>query len=183
MEPNERNKIRNHSGIRRPSLQPVPENKIFNNTSKLTRSVQTDLLSSTPLPENLHILPTSRCPETGLALSSRNAYLSESERKVAPVLHRALVAAKEAWRSGASGASMIEAAENVVKAEGERIAAAGEDVSLKLDYFEVFDRDSFAPVRGQAAEDKLVVAGAVWVGKTRLIDNILLGWEADPVDE
>lgn len=149
----------------------------------LTHAVQTDLLSAHPLPDNLHILPTTRDAETGLALSSRNAYLSASERKVAPVLHRALQAARTAWQSGATGASMIEAAETVVKTEQERIkAATGEDVSLKLDYFEVFDKHSFAPVRtGPAAEDQLVVAGALWVGKTRLIDNLLINWETTPL--
>jgi pantoate--beta-alanine ligase len=146
--------------------------------SRLTRPVQTDLLSSTPLPDNLHILATARDAETGLALSSRNAYLSEAERAVAPVLHRALRKAEDAWRSGATGAAMIEAANTVVAEEQARIASAGEDVRLEPDYFEVFARDSFAPVHTAPGEEKLVVAGALRVGKTRLIDNVLLGWEA-----
>lgn len=144
--------------------------------------VQTDLLSAHPLPENLHILPTSRDAETGLALSSRNAYLSDEERKVAPVLHRALQAARSAWESGATGAAMIEVAENVVTAEQDRLKSSGvdKDVTLKLDYFEVFNRDSFDPIRGTPDSAKLVIAGAVHVGRTRLIDNLLLGWESDP---
>jgi pantoate--beta-alanine ligase len=77
---------------------------------------------------------------------------------------------------------MIAAAEGVVAREVEGLAGSDE-VKVKLDYFEVFNRDSFAAVRDAPGADKLVVAGAVWVGTTRLIDNILLGWEADPADD
>lgn len=147
-----------------------------NSRYKLT-PVQSDLLSSHPTPENLHILPTSR-DANGLALSSRNAYLTPEERSVAPVLHRALQTAKEKWQSGASGEEMIAAAKGVVKAEQSRLEKEGSDVALKLDYFEVFERDGFRPHRGVSG-DKLVIAGAVWCGRTRLIDNLLLGWEAE----
>ncbi len=88
-----------------------------------------------------------------------------------------------AWDSCASGAAMIEVANRVVAEEQERIRKAGEDVVLKPDYFEVFDRQTFAPFRGSpTANDKLVISGAVWVGKTRLIDNLLLGWDAETLD-
>lgn len=51
-------------------------------------------------------------------------------------------------------------------------------VRLELDYIEVFDRDTFQPIRGPVGEGRpLVIAGAVWVGQTRLIDNLLLGWD------
>lgn len=143
----------------------------------LLRVLQSDLLSNHPSADNLHILPTSRDRETGLALSSRNAYLSAAEREVAPVLYRALQAAKERWEAGATGEEMIAAAEDTVRAEVDRI---DKSVDLKLDYFEVFDQGSFGPHRGPSNKgDKLVIAGAVWCGKTRLIDNILLGWTAE----
>lgn len=145
--------------------------------------VQQDLLSSHPLPENLHILPTTRDKDSGLALSSRNEYLSAEERLVAPVLQRALNAARTAWEGGASGASMIETANKVVADEQERIKREGSTVDLKPDYFEVFDRQTFAPFRdAPTADDKLVISGAVWCGKTRLIDNLLLGWNAEALD-
>lgn len=145
--------------------------------------MQTDLLSAHPLPENLHILPTTRDKDSGLALSSRNSYLSDPERKVAPVLRRALGAARAAWEGGASGSSMIETAAKVVADEQSRIKSEGENVELKPDYFEVFDRHTFEPFRGApSADDKLVISGAVWVGRTRLIDNLLLGWDAEALD-
>ena len=53
----------------------------------------------------------------------------------------------------------------------------GKGVDLEIDYFEVFDKETFQPVRGEIEKGReLVIAGAVWVGKTRLIDNLLLGW-------
>lgn len=144
----------------------------------ILKTLQTDLLSAHPLPENLHILPTARDPATGLALSSRNAYLSAEEMEVAPTLHAALQAARNAWVSGASGAAMVEAANRHVQ----DIKLANPDAELRLDYVEVFDPDTFEPIRGEPQPgQKLVVAGALWVGRTRLIDNILLGWDADPV--
>lgn len=142
-----------------------------------------DLLFSHPLPDNLHILPTKRDPETGLALSSRNAYLSASERKVAPALHRALTAARAAYDAGETGDKILSIATDVVNAEVDRVRAAGEDVKLRLDYFEIFDKASFAPVRGETKGKQLVIAGAMFVGTTRLIDNFLLGWECDPAAE
>ncbi|WVF70117.1 pantoate-beta-alanine ligase [Kwoniella sp. CBS 6097] len=148
-----------------------------------------DLLLSHPTPENLHILPTTRS-STGLALSSRNAYLSPPELYVSPVLYRALNAAKELYFSTASegitGEDLIAAGTRVVLDEQERILSPtttveqGGGVELQMDYIEVFDKHTFEPIRGPVGEGReFVVAGAVWVGKTRLIDNLLVGWEVD----
>lgn len=151
--------------------------------------VVSDLLLSHPTPENLHILPTTRDPQTHLALSSRNAYLTPAELRVAPVVYRALSAGKAVWRDAApdtNGEDIVRAAERVVQEEIERVRRNGDDVQVKLDYFEVFDKHTFDPVRGPLQVDiqegrrrELVIAGAVWVGKTRLIDNVLLGWDVD----
>lgn len=152
-----------------------------------------DLLISHPTPERMHIIPTSRDPLTNLALSSRNAYLSPTELAVAPILYQALVAAKEAFESAGAevtGEDLVSIATSVIlKRQGELPTSqanfgvqvdAGEEgaVELKLDYVEVFDKDTFEPVRGPVGKGReLVIAGAVWVGKTRLIDNLLLGWD------
>ncbi|OCF41839.1 pantoate-beta-alanine ligase [Kwoniella heveanensis CBS 569] len=148
-----------------------------------------DLLLSHPTPDNLHILPTTRS-STGLALSSRNAYLSPPELHVSPVLYRALSAAKDLYASSASegitGEDLIAAGTRVILDEQEQILSPstsmeqGRGVELQLDYIEVFDKYTFEPIRGPVGEGReFVVAGAVWVGKTRLIDNLLVGWEVD----
>ncbi|KAK8846706.1 pantoate-beta-alanine ligase [Kwoniella newhampshirensis] len=152
-----------------------------------------DLLLSHPTSSNLHILPTTRAP-SGLALSSRNAYLSKFELLVAPVLHRALSSAVDLYNSTTTslsneenqvtGEDLVASATRAILDEQERLLSASEDdgggVELRLDYVEVFDKHTFEPVRGKVGTGReMVVAGAVWVGTTRLIDNLLIGWEVD----
>jgi pantoate--beta-alanine ligase len=100
--------------------------------------------------------------------------------EVAPILYRALSAAKEVYGTeGMTGEELVSRATTIVTKEQDRLVASDPDgVDLKVDYFEVFDKDTFEPVRGSiAAGRETVIAGAVWVGKTRLIDNLLLGWD------
>ena len=143
-----------------------------------------DLLLAHPLPENLHVLPTTRAARTGLALSSRNAYLTRSELEVAPVLYRALSAAHKLWEQGrTTGEDLVQACGAIVRDEQERLRTHGSEVIIRVDYFELFDRFTFQPVRGDVESEtmkaEMVLVGAIWVGKTRLIDNILLGWKVD----
>ena len=105
------------------------------------------------VPVEIHVLPTVRDAD-GLALSSRNAYLSEDERTVARALPRALEAGAQAYRAGADA---VAAARVVLAAEPQ----------LCADYVEI------ARLDGQ-----LVLAAAARVGSTRLIDNVVL--EVDP---
>jgi pantoate--beta-alanine ligase len=68
-----------------------------------------------------------------------------------------------------------------VRDEQDRLRREGSEVVLKEDYFEVFEKSTFESVRGgvgcgSVERREMVVSGAVWVGKTRLIDNLLLGW-------
>ncbi|TYJ54398.1 pantoate-beta-alanine ligase [Cryptococcus floricola] len=153
----------------------------------LLKILVNDLLLSHPTPENLHILPTTRSP-SGLALSSRNAYLSPSELSAAPILFSALsegqasyAEAQRAKNNELTGEDIISAATGILLAEQSRLLQASlvskeADVEMRLDYVELFDRTTFEPVRGPVGDKEMVLAGALWVGKTRLIDNVLLGW-------
>lgn len=97
----------------------------------------------------------------GLAMSSRNSYLAPEERAKAPVLHRALRAAQEAITHGIHSVPDLERLMHKVVAEAEGVV---------VDYLAVVDPATFeAPVDFQRT---VLVAGAVRVGKTRLIDNI-----------
>ena len=97
----------------------------------------------------------------GLAMSSRNAYLSPEERNIAPALHRSLKHALTLFRKGKTDAKTIKK-EVVSLIE----AAAG----CIIDYVEIIDGESLAPV--DVIIPGTVMAVAVKLGKTRLIDNI-----------
>ena len=134
-----------------------------------------DLLLSHPEPQNLHIVRTERDATDQLALSSRNAYLGPEERKVANTLHRALSLAKEGWEAGFSksecGARSKELVESVQVKTG---------VEMRLDYIEFNDSDSLEVVRDEKTRadydgNPVLLSGALWVGRTRLIDNLILG--------
>ncbi len=99
----------------------------------------------------------------GLAISSRNAYLSPSERRVARVLFQSLEKARERVRAGEREASGIISA---MKAEIEAKPMA------RIDYIEMVDAETIEPAT--RVEGRVLVALAVWIGKTRLIDNVVL---------
>ncbi|MFS8038202.1 pantoate--beta-alanine ligase [Xanthobacter sp. AM11] len=103
-------------------------------------------------------VPTTR-EEDGLALSSRNAYLDEDERRIAPVIHTALTRAAEAIRAGT-------APEVAVATAAGMIAALG----LKVDYVAARNADTLAPLK--AAGEPIRLLAAAWLGTTRLIDNM-----------
>jgi len=107
-------------------------------------------------------VPTVREPD-GLALSSRNAQLGPAERQSAIALFRALKAADRRIASGDTDAEQVK-----------RLAAAEippDDPSLRLEYLEIVDPETMQPVT--AITGPVRVAGALWVGSTRLIDNVL----------
>jgi pantoate--beta-alanine ligase len=99
----------------------------------------------------------------GLALSSRNRHLSADERSAAVALYRALVEARQQVEGGARKVSDIRAA---------AIATIPPNASVKLEYLEVVDPATMQPV--EEVRDSVRVAGSMWVGRTRLIDNVLV---------
>jgi pantoate--beta-alanine ligase len=108
------------------------------------------------------VCPIVREPD-GLALSSRNAYLDADERKAATVLHRALTAARNELAAGTRDALQVQSAMRRVL-ETERLAA--------VDYAEIVDADSFESVTRVSRACYALLA--VFLGKTRLIDNLFI---------
>jgi pantoate--beta-alanine ligase len=112
-------------------------------------------------------LPTLREPD-GLAMSSRNAYLSPRERQAALVLSRSLRLAEELWGKGERHATVIRQRMN------DLIAA---EPLARVDYVSVADAESLREL--DKVEGPALVSLAVRVGRTRLIDNVTLGGPGD----
>jgi pantoate--beta-alanine ligase len=107
---------------------------------------------------------TLRHPD-GLAMSSRNRYLTSDERGRAPALHATLVSLKSAVDAGWDDYAALEA--DAVDA----LSAAG----FKPDYVEVRSAADLSKPAEGAAPDGLIVLAAAWLGRARLIDNLALG--------
>jgi len=105
-------------------------------------------------------VPTVR-ESDGLALSSRNQRLDLDERQLAPALYHALQRVKSAIAAGVSNVSQLKQL---------AVTQIPPDPRLRLEYFEIVDPMDFQPV--DAVTGPVVAAGALWVGTTRLIDNM-----------
>src|ERR1041385_2308778 len=110
------------------------------------------------------VLPTVR-EQTGLGLSSRNAYLSDEQRKAAAVLCGGLAQAREVYLEGERGAKRL--AETVrAQVEAEPLA--------RLEYVGVVDAETMEKYDRLPEDRSVLIALAAKVGKTRLIDNIVI---------
>lgn len=110
----------------------------------------------------IKILPIVR-EKDGLALSSRNEYLNEEERRAAPLLYKSLQEAERMIESGERQSS------HIIRRMGEMIK--GEKLA-KIDYLAIVDGETLE--EQERLEGKVLIALAVWIGKTRLIDNLLI---------
>jgi pantoate--beta-alanine ligase len=126
------------------------------------------LVSDFSVPVQIVGVPTVREPD-GLALSSRNQRLDPGERALAPALYRALQRVKAEIDAGATDAAAI------TRAGASEIPS---DPRLRLEYLEIVDPIDFQPVA--RVSGPVVAAGALWVGSTRLIDNIAGDGSEDP---
>lgn len=121
---------------------------------KLVRDLRYDL--------DIVVCPIVREPD-GLAMSSRNVFLSPEERRQAIVLSRSLTQIQNLAGSGERDSGrLVESGKQVV----------AQEPSVRLDYYEVVDPDTLEPLRDTS--HGALVAVAAFVGRTRLIDNILL---------
>jgi len=99
----------------------------------------------------------------GLAMSSRNTYLNDEERKQAPMIYKALKVAREKVKMGNRDAAKLK---EIIEST---IATAP---LARIEYVEIVDDENLEPV--SEVKPGTLAAVAVWFGKTRLIDNIYL---------
>ncbi len=117
------------------------------------------------------VCPIVREPD-GLAMSSRNAYLNAEERNAATVLHRALGAAKDEVAAGVRDSLQLQTVLHRV---------LGAEKLARVDYAEIVDAETFEPVL--RLNKPCFVVLAVFIGKTRLIDNLFIEPKAPGSDE
>ncbi len=109
------------------------------------------------------VSPTVRDSD-GLALSSRNSRLSDKERRAAPVIYRSLRSAEALWKQG-------ERSGDVLRREV-RLRLAEESLVSKVDYVSVAHPETLEEL--ETATGRIMISTALWVGTTRLIDNLVL---------
>jgi pantoate--beta-alanine ligase len=139
--------------------QVAPDIAVFGEKDYQQLCVVRQMVRDLDLPLEIVGMPTVRETD-GLAMSSRNAYLTVEERRIAPLLHRAItgVAAAAAKRADVAGAI----------AEGKAVLQAA---GFRIDYLEVRDAETLK-LPSPGARRPLRVLVAAWLGKTRLIDNV-----------
>jgi len=136
---------------------------------QVIRRFVTDLF----LPTQIVGAPTIREVD-GLAMSSRNAYLSADERRAARAIPEGLTAA---WRAFAAGERRASVLTGLARASVEKVARS-------IDYVDVADADSLAVRRGdELVGERAVLALAIRLGPARLIDNVVLGEDGPPIAE
>jgi len=141
--------------------QCAPDVAVFGEKDYQQLQVIRRLARDLDLPVEILGAPTARA-EDGLALSSRNAYLSAAERQAAPALARALQEACTRLRAGAP----------VAEAEIEVIGALARAGFRKVDYVEVRGADDLARLGPGPVSEPARILAAAFLGKTRLIDNM-----------
>jgi pantoate--beta-alanine ligase len=145
-----------------------PEVAFFGQKDAAQVAVIRRLVRDLDLSVEIQVCPIAREAD-GLAMSSRNAYLSADQRKQALVLHRSLAQVEKLIQAGEHKAQkLIEAGQ---KEFGRVDSNAAPEASVRLDYFEIVSPETLDPV--EDVSNGALIAVAAYVGTTRLIDNIL----------
>jgi pantoate--beta-alanine ligase len=138
-----------------------PDRAYFGEKDAQQLAVIRRMVADFNVPIEIVAVPTVREPD-GLALSSRNQRLQPGERRAAIVLYEALKVARTQVAEGVRDAACVrQAATQVVEREP----------AVRLEYLEVVDPREMQPV--ERIDGPVIAAGAIWVGATRLIDNVI----------
>jgi pantoate--beta-alanine ligase len=145
-----------------------PDIAVFGRKDAQQCAVIERMVRDLDVPVRLALSETIR-EHDGLAMSSRNSYLSPAGRRLAPALRRALRSGEEAI---AHGVDQVEPVEKLMQRR------AGETPGLEIDYLEVVDPETFD--RPKDFRRDVLLVGAVRIGGTRLIDNIRISRDRIP---
>ncbi|HLG55550.1 MAG TPA: pantoate--beta-alanine ligase [Vicinamibacterales bacterium] len=137
-----------------------PDEAYFGEKDAQQLAVVRRMVTDFNVPVRIVGVPTVR-ERDGLALSSRNVRLNAAERQLAPSLYAALRRIAEKVEAGATSAPAT---------TGEAATLIPADERLRLEYLELVDPDDFQPI--ETITGPVIAAGALWVGNTRLIDNV-----------
>jgi pantoate--beta-alanine ligase len=146
----------------------LPDVAVFGQKDFQQAAIIKRMVADLNFPVKIIVAPTLREPD-GLAMSSRNKYLTGDLRRQATVLHRAIGRARQIVHSR-SLIEMREISSKKLKAELLKLISA--ENAARLDYVECFDPETLAPVSKVARGTQMALA--VFIGKTRLIDNARL---------
>jgi pantoate--beta-alanine ligase len=138
-----------------------PDRAYFGEKDAQQLAVIRRMVQDLDMPVTIVGVPTVREP-SGLALSSRNRHLSDEERSIAPALYQSLRAAEKMIAEGARNPEDVKRA---------ALAILAAQPQMRVEYFEVVDPGDMQPVT--EIRGAVLVAAAVWLGSTRLIDNVL----------
>ncbi|MBP7460656.1 MAG: pantoate--beta-alanine ligase [Candidatus Delongbacteria bacterium] len=140
----------------------VPDHAYFGRKDYQQAQVIAQMVKDLNFPLSVRVCPIVREAD-GLAMSSRNAYLSPEERQLAPRIYASLQqAATGLTRQGLTWDQV----RNQVRHQLEQ------ESGMRIDYLELVDADTLEPANGGGA--RMVMVAAVFLGKTRLLDNILI---------
>lgn len=134
-----------------------PERAYFGEKDAQQLAIIRRMVKDLNVPVTVVPVPTVREPD-GLAMSSRNRHLTPAERQRATVLSQALFAARDLVVSGEHSAAAIQT------------TVAPLFDAVQLEYFSIVDPETLTPV--ERIEGSVLIAGAIWLGPTRLIDNV-----------
>ncbi len=113
------------------------------------------------------IMGETQRADDGLALSSRNKYLNEQERMAAPQLQKSLKAVVQKVTQNKGGLNaVLDEQKSLLKEKG-----------FKIDYLSVVSYEALRPAEEASVPGKYIAAGAVYIGRTRLIDNIIFNYK------
>lgn len=137
----------------------------------VVRTMIRDLL----LPIKMRAVPTAREAD-GLAMSSRNRYLTPEMRNVATLLYRAISAAKTAIleQGAVEREAILKPAHAIINQVVEEVRTQGLPFQVRLDYLSLVDVETLTELETIGQSQAAILSGAVYVGTTRLIDNVLV---------